>query len=269
MLNSVVCRAEHFFEPWYREWAERLKVDDCAKSVGQRNFHRKAWEWAAVVQALFERGKLHPGARGIGFAVGTEKLPSLFASMGCTILASDVGDQAIAENWRRSGEYAGALDALYCPEFLSRPDFESKVSYSHIDMRDLSQLIPGSYDFLWSSCSFEHLGDLRKGLDFVLGSTRLLKASGVAVHTTEFNLSSDKETIEAGDTVIYRERDLRLLDGELRKIGAGLVALDLFGGTHEFDIKYDYVPYHGNGRKHVKLRISDFVCTSVLLIIQN
>lgn len=271
LSKSVVCRAEHFFEPWYGKWAERLGVDDQNAQIEQRNLHRKSWEWAAITQALFERGKLKPGMRGLCFAVGKEKLPSLFASMGCDITATDIGRDDIAANWRNTGQYAGAAKALFYEEYLSEKEFNARVTYQHADMRDLDPagIEQETYDFIWSSCSFEHLGNLEAGLDFVLNANRFLKRGGIAVHTTEFNISSNTETIESGETVIYRETDLRELERRLSRRGAKLAALDLDSGAHEYDLAYDYAPYHGNGRMHIKLKIGDFICTSVLLIVQN
>ena len=48
---------------------------------------------------------------------------------------------------------------------------------------------------LWSSCSLEHLGSISHGIEFILNSLKCLKQHGVAVHTTEFNLSSNEETL--------------------------------------------------------------------------
>ena len=35
--------------------------------------------------------------------------------------------------------------------------------------------------------------------------TRCIKRGGVAVHTTEFNLSSNEETVENGNSALYGE----------------------------------------------------------------
>lgn len=138
-----------------------------------------------------------------------------------------------------------------------------------MDMNDVAGQYIGEFDFAWSSCSLEHLGSLGNGVEFIKNSVRMLKPGGVAVHTTEFNLSSDDSTITKGDTVVYREKDLRQIERDLRSMDAGLCELDLYGGDHEYDIKADYAPYHANGREHTKLRIGSYVCTSVLLIVQN
>ena len=269
MLKSLVCRLAEFEQPWFGYWARLLDVDTPHLPLAERNIHRKVWEWVCIAQALHERGVLRPGAKGLGFAVGRERLPALFASCGAEVVATDVGDPVVAENWRASGEYEGRVDGLFFADLLSREAFDRLVSYRHVDMRDLSGFAPESVDFAWSACSMEHLGTLEAGIEFVMASTRLLRLGGVAVHTTEYNLSSVDATVEAGETVIYRCSDLERLDARLRGIGAGLTTLDLDPGTHEYDIKYDYEPYHRNGRRHLKLRLAGYVSTSVLLIVQN
>lgn len=259
MLQSVVCRSEHFEEPWYARW----------RSVtGFTTKTRKMWEWHAIAQALSERGKLRPGMSGIGFAVGREPLTSLFAAQGVVVLASDAGgDGEAAQHWRATR--ADTPEAIFKPELVDRSEFDQLVTFRPIDMTDLSKLEPGAYDFCWSSCAMEHLGSLEAGLEFVLDSTRLLRTGGVGVHTTEFNLTSNDDTWDSGNVVIYRERDLMALGRSLRHMDAALVRMDLDGGTHEDDIKADYPPYFKNGRVHLKLRLGPYVSTSVLLIVQN
>ena len=75
------------------------------------------------------------------------------------------------------------------------------------------------FDFTWSSCAFEHLGNLAAGCDFVVEQMRCLAPGGVAVHTTELNVSSDDRTVESGATVLYRRRDIEDLAARLRRLG--------------------------------------------------
>lgn len=270
MLQSAVCRAEHFDQPWFEDAAlsSGLSVRDSDGTI-VKNRHRKVWEWVAIYAALRERGKLVKGSKGIGFAVGKEPLSSIFANCGATILASDLGEVELSKGWASTNQHASDLSALFFPDLVDKETFDNLVSFQQINMKSIDHLPKGEYDFTWSSCSLEHLGSLEAGMEFVKNSVRLLKKGGVAVHTTEYNLTSDDDTQESGDTVIYREQDLKQLDRDLRLMGAGLERLDLWGGTHEFDIKSDYAPYHANGRHHIKLKIGKYVSTSVLLIIQN
>ena len=272
MVGSIVCRRAHFDTPWFARWNAGFVAAPPADALrlppGVR-FHRKWWEWAAIAQALDERGMLRAGRRGCGFAVGREPLASQFAALGADILATDLGDAAASAGWSATGQHAANLDALHWPGLVGRPAFDARVRFAAQDMRALDHAALGLFDFLWSSCSFEHLGDLEVGLRFVLDSTALLRPGGVAVHTTELNLSSDDATAASGGTVIYRRRDLAALDGRLRAIGCALEPLDADAGADPEDLAYDAPPYYAHGREHIKLWLGGHVVTSVLLVIRK
>jgi hypothetical protein len=271
MLASTVCRRAHWDTPWFARW--NAFFADAAPPGGSflpnnLRYHRKVWEWAAIAQALDERDMLVPGRRGCGFAVGREPLACLFAKLGIDVMATDLGaSEGAAQSWSRSGQHAVNLDALYWPHLVDRATFDARVRFMPQDMRALEPARLGTYDFIWSACSLEHLGTLEAGLQFVLRSTELLRPGGVAVHTTEFNVSSLVNTIAAGGNVLYRRSDLDSLAARLRLLGCGMEPFDDFPGTAPEDIEYDYEPYYEHGREHVKLMISGFVSTSCLLII--
>ncbi len=76
------------------------------------------------------------------------------------------------------------------------------------------------FDFNWSSSCFEHLGTLDAGIDFVIAAVEnTLRSGGIAVHTTEYNLTSNEHTVTEGPTVIYRRRDIDELVRRLRDRG--------------------------------------------------
>ncbi len=271
MLTSMVCRRAHWDTDWYRRWDP---IFTGSSPTGEHFvpprvvYHRKVWEWAAIAQALEERGMLAPGTRGCGFAVGREPLASLFAAKGLEILATDLGaDDTVAKTWSSAGQHAANLDALYWEKIVDRPTFDARVRFMPQDMRALRPAELGTHDFIWSACSFEHLGSLEAGLDFVLRSTELLRPGGIAVHTTEINLSDTEDTVFTGDSVIYRRRDFDTLAARLRRIGCGMERLDDFAGTDPEDIEYDYEPYYQHGRAHIKLMLGGFVTTSCLIIV--
>jgi SAM-dependent methyltransferase len=268
---SSVCRYEHFFADWYQRWAPRLKLDrpDLDPNSTVALVQRKAWEWCAIAQAMEERGMLVPGKSGCGFAVGTEPLPSSFAARGVQILATDQPLTASVTPWATGNQHAASLEALYHPDIIDLETFERNVRFKPVDMRDLDLPWETTYDFIWSSCSLEHLGTLEAGMTYVLKAMELVKPGGVAVHTTEFNLSSNLETVEEGANVIYRRQDLERLDGRLRRLSCGLSQLDLYGGDHQYDIEFDYPPYFTHGRNHVKLLLDGYVATSVIMVIRK
>ena len=136
-------------------------------------------------------------------------------------------------------------------------------------MLDISKLPKKHFDFLWSSCAIEHLGSLEDGLTFVRNSLDCIKPGGIAVHTTEYNVSSNDQTIEVGPSVIYRRKDLESLDRSLRAEGGAIENLDFEAGAEPHDIGFDYPPYYTNGRQHIKLRLDEYISTSILLIIRK
>jgi hypothetical protein len=269
MLTSKVCRYADFFEEWYLRWAEDLYVEYDPRTTKRedRNLYRKAWEWCAIAEALQQRGMLQPGRTGLGFAVGREPMASMFAAKGVSVLGTDLAVDA--GNWANTNEYAASLEALYHPRLVNRDAFDANVKFQPADMRDLSSLTGQSFDFVWSSCSFEHLGSLEAGLRFVVNAMGLIKPGGIAVHTTEYNVSSNDATLDSGDSVIYRRRDIEDLGYALRSVTSGLEAVDFESGADRHDLEFDYPPYFQTGRKHVKLLLGPYISTSILLIIQK
>lgn len=271
LLSSIVCQRAHWDTPWFERWnAFFANAAPTGGSFLPNNlrFHRKVWEWAAIAQALHERGMMEPGRRGCGFAVGREPLACLFAKHGVDVMATDLGaGEGTSGRWSESGQHAASLDALYWPHLIDRPTFDRHVRFMPQDMTKLEPERLGTYDFIWSACSLEHLGTLEAGIQFALRSTEILKPGGIAVHTTEFNLSSTEATVAEGGNVLYRKRDFESLAARLRLIGCGLERFDDFAGTAPEDVEYDWEPYYEHGREHIKLMIDGFVSTSCLLII--
>ena len=269
MPSSKVCRYEDFHARWYLDWAERLQPEPSGQDLDRpdRNISRKAWEWCAVATALQERGFLEPGRKGLGFAVGSEPLSSLFASEAVDVLATDLGVDAAT--WSTTNEHAKSAEHLFHPNLVDREIFERHVRFQAADMRDLTSFKSEDVDFVWSSCSFEHLGSLEAGLQFVIAGMRLVKPGGIAIHTTEFNVGSNDDTWDTGPSVIYRKRDIQELGYRLRLASSALEHVDFDAGTHRHDIEYDYPPYFKHGRKHVKLLLGPHISTSILLVIRK
>lgn len=227
--------------------------------------HRKMWEWLFICQALAERGMLAPGRRGLGFGVGREPLVSLFADLGCTVLATDLPSaDAAAAGWVLGEQYSGGLDGLNECGLCQPEVFAERVTYRNVNMTRIPADLRG-FDFTWSSCALEHLGSLEAGESFLVAQLRCLRPGGVAVHTTELNVSSDLETIQEGGTVLYRRHDLVELCRQLRRRGYR-IALDLTEGTTAEDRHVDVPPFTN---VHLRTALGEFVTTSVALIIER
>lgn len=267
-VSSSICKYEDIGSDWYRKWAKPLEIAPVAYGETPRDY-RKAWEWAAILEALMQRGKLAHGKKGIGFAVGTEALPSIMAAHGVTVLASDLPEDEQVADWSSNNQHATTADANFRAKLIDRADYDRFVSFQPVNMAKLDNLGSEAFDFAWSSCAFEHIGDLEDGLSFVINAMRLLKPGGVAVHTTEINLSSNDETMTDRHMCIYRKRDIEELDRRLRKIRCGIEAINWDAGCHANDLNYDVPPYFVSGRPHVKLELGGFITTSCLIVVRK
>ena len=248
--------ARDFLHPEYQKF--------CRIYHEQMTLHRKQWEFAFIYERLRKAGVLCPGTRGLGFGVGTEKLPSFFASLGIHITATDA---APGQNWAGSSDVSDHKSRLFQPDMIDLESFDNRVSFEYCDMNDIPSHLT-DYDFCWSSCSFEHLGNLQRGIDFVINSVeQSLKVGGVACHTTELNLSSDDKTIETGGTVIYRKKDLERLCRTLIERGHWVEPLRIEPGTLPPDYFVDVPPHSHN--PHLKLLLGSYVATSVGLVVRR
>lgn len=268
-LTSRVCRQADIEHDWLRHW--------CPALFCYPLYHRKLWEDCFVLQALWEAGMLEPGRRGLGFAVGQEQLPSLFAARGLEITATDLDPaDRRARGWLASGQHSAATAAhLHHPHQLERAAFDARVSFRAVDMRRIPADL-GGYDFLWSVCALEHLGTLERGLDFVLRAMRCLKPGGVAVHTTEYNLNQQERTLGRGKTVLYQRRHLDALAARLAAEGHAMLAFDDAGGEGLLDQFVDLPPYQYHPfplgplhPPHLRLAFRGRIVTSAGIIIRK
>jgi len=260
LLSSGLCSEEQLSSRAFRYWTRALGKE--------WHLHRKLWEFCFICQALYERGMLEPAKRGLGFAVGEEPLPALFAARGCTILATDLeASDERAQAWANTSQLAVSVEKLERPDICDSRSFRERVSFTAVDMNNIPADLK-NFDFTWSSCSFEHCGSIELGSMFVLNQMNCLRPGGVAVHTTEFNLSSNEKTLTEGDTVIFRKRDIDKLVGELEGEGHSVEPVHYTVGSTDADRYIDTFPYAE--APHLKLLLADrFVSTSIALIIRK
>jgi SAM-dependent methyltransferase len=257
--SSCLCRQDSFQTPYFSYWTKKF-------GYGPR-YHRKIWEFVFICQALWERGLLKEGARGLGFGVGEEPLPAFFASEGCRITGTDMAAEAAAEaGWTASREHAAGKENMRRPGTCDDATFDANVDFRTCDMNAISDDLTG-YDFCWSACALEHLGSIEQGLAFIERSIDCLKPGGFAVHTTEYNLTSNTDTVSEGGTVLFRRRDLEELYWRLAAKGHTMAPLDLDPGYGEIDRYVDVPPYRDE--PHLKLALWGYAATSVGIIIQK
>ena len=255
---SQACTQAQFDTDAYRYW--------CGEIREAPRHHRKQWEFCYILQALGEAGMLAPGRRGLGYGVGAEPLTAVFAARGCAVVATDL-DVAEAQRigWTATNEHAGELAALNARGICPPERFAANVRFRVADMNAIPEDLR-NFDFTWSACCLEHLGSIRHGLAFIENSLATLRPGGVAVHTTELNCSSDRNTIDHAGTVLFRRRDLMALARRLASAGHEL-RLNFNLGDQPLDLHVDAPPYAVDG--HLKLLLENFVTTSFGLIVRK
>jgi 2-polyprenyl-3-methyl-5-hydroxy-6-metoxy-1,4-benzoquinol methylase len=259
-ISSQLCTASQCVDDRYRRWCREMK--------SPARLARKQWEFVYTLEALSQAGMLAPGRRGLGFGCGGEPLSAVMAKHGSTVLATDLNTtEATEKGWVATNEHAATLDALNSYGICDAPRFSEFVSFEFADMNAIPERFTGAFDFVWSCCAFEHLGSIRHGLDFVKNAARCLKPGGVAVHTTEFNLSSNDETLEDPGCVIFRKRDMETLRGELESDGYRVAPCNFNPGKQPVDRHIDAPPYSPS--PHLKIKLDKYIATSIGLIVSK
>jgi hypothetical protein len=258
-VTSCLCTQRRCAGPAWDAWCRELGETS--------RMHRKLWEFVFIARALEERGLLAPGKRGLGFGVGNEPLAAAFAARGATIVATDqpAGAPGTA-HWAGADQHASRLEALNARALCPARDFGARVSFRPVDMRRVPDDL-GGFDFCWSACAFEHLGDLEAGLAFVERSVACLAPGGVAVHTTEYNTSSNDETVDRGVTVLYRRRDMEALVRRLEAAGHDVAPVDWDPGDGVLDAFVDVPPFGADA--HLRIALAGHVTTSFGIIVRR
>lgn len=256
---SQMCTATQMREPKYADWCRRLGMHPTS--------HRKQWEFIFICRALEHYGALRDGAHGLGFGVGVEPLPSVFAAAGCHIVATDLpADDDRAAAWNATDQLGASLRQIHQPNLCDEKAFLERVSYRPVDMTAIPADLTG-FDFTWSSCAYEHLGSIEAGLDFFENSLACLKPGGLAVHTTELNLSSNRDTLNQGSTVLFRRRDFEALAERLIHQGHEVIPITFDCGETDLDRVIDVPPYTND--PHLRLALLRWVATSFGMIVRK
>jgi SAM-dependent methyltransferase len=207
-LESQAASAAQCEHPAYLAW---LRVLRGGTNSGLQ-YHRKMWEWAFIAEAATQAGVLTEGNYALGFGCGTEPLPALFASRGLRVVATDMPADAGDPEWDLTAQLMRGLESLSAPSIISDEELARRVSVRPVDMTRLPDDL-GRPNLTWSSCVIEHLGSPTLAMDFVMSSARLLAPGGLAVHTTEYELTRRTETVDYGHCAVFRLQDFEeLLD---------------------------------------------------------
>lgn len=258
-LGWQLVTASQFNESEYVRWINKLNLEF--------SYNRKQWEWIYILNALEKSGLLMPGKKGLGFGCGNEPIVSAIASCGAEVMATDLNlSEAKSKGWVSGNMYSQNIDELNKFGICETQKFNELVEFRSCDMTNISPEFH-DYDFLWSSCALEHLGSLSNGIDFIKNSLKCLKPGGIAVHTTEFNLSCENKTLDSGPVVLYRMRDILELAKSLMLDNHEIYPISFEFGNHLNDKHIDFPPYDMSN--HLKLIYRRYITSSYGIIIKK
>lgn len=271
---GLTCRAStqaDLESAWAAHWCGQLQMPVL--------FHRKLWELAYVLQAIFEHEHIRDGARGLGFGCGVEPLPSYLAAHGVSITMTDLPPSEAAQaGWSATNQYAATVDMAYQPHLVSRERFDEKVTLRAVDMNAIPADLT-NYDFCWSICALEHLGSIERGLAFIENSLSTLRPGGLSVHTTEFNITAEGPTVDNWPTVLFQRHHFEALAARLGELGHDVATLDFGLGDRPLDRFIDLPPFHHDlpedltawlgAPAHLKVAVDGFAATCFGLIVRK
>lgn len=185
---SKVCDAADWFAPDFQE----IVREELRETL---RFHRKQWEFAMIFRALRSAGLLGPDRRGLSMGGGRELLLYAIARHVRELVVTDLYDAHTSWTEARTDDpRAFLLDSM---PFPVDPD---RLQALRMDMRHL-EFPDASFDFAYSACAFEHIGEWPDFLGHLLEVHRVLRPGGVYALTTEFHYGP--ETIEHPGNYVF------------------------------------------------------------------
>jgi FkbM family methyltransferase len=259
--KSEVISEKRFKETNYFLWMNFLR--DAPR------LHSKQFQNYAIMEAansILDLGSTN--VKAIGFGVGIEPIPAGLAKLGFDVLATDYLDGEIAYEWKNTDQLVSSPEDLNGRGILTKSEFMSKVKFMNMDMNKIPLEFDNRFDFVWSSCALGHIGGYQNGLDFILRSVELLKPGGIALHTTELDVSPGESKFESPTLSLYRERDLRELINNLKSRG---YQVDQFSNDGKWDGQserfVDREPW--GDRPHIRIQVLGREVLSLVLKIQR
>ena len=171
-LSKICDAADWFDQDFQRIVAEELR--EPAK------FHRKQWEFAMIYMALENLGYLKNDKLGLSMGGGCERVLYSIANKVKKLYVTDLYS---SDNDWDTARTSDPNDFIK----LNKP-FEvddSRFEAIRMDMRDL-KFQDDTFDFCYSSCAVEHIGDYKDFITHLNEVHRVLKDGGIYVLTTEF-----------------------------------------------------------------------------------
>jgi FkbM family methyltransferase len=258
---SEIVSERRFKERNYFLWMDFLKE--------KPKLHSKQFQYYAIMEAANDvLGNLETNKSAIGFGVGVEPIPAGLGRLGFQVTATDFLEGEIASAWFNTSQLAASAQDLNTREILSAAEFNARVSFKSMDMNNIPESFENCFDFVWSTCALGHIGGYQKGLDFIFNSAKLLRPGGIALHTTELDMSPNSDRFDSPNLSFYKIEDI--LELKVRLEGVGFEVADLNIPESWTNPSERYVVTEPWGDKpHIRIRIFDREILSLVLRIRR
>jgi len=177
-VTQKVCDAADWFDP---DMLAVIANDLREPAV----FHRKQWEFAIIFLTLRQQGFLAPDKVGLSMGAGREKLLYAIAPHVNRLVATDLYEPEATWTTVRTDDPDKFIKAAK-PWAVD----DSKLLGLRMDMRHL-EFPENTFDFCYSSCALEHIGEEHDFRQHLCEVYRVLKDGGLYVLTTEFTYGED------------------------------------------------------------------------------
>jgi SAM-dependent methyltransferase len=158
-------------------------------------FHRKQWEFAMLFRALETLGRLRPDSVGLSLGGGRELLLYAVARHVRQLVVTDLYDPHTTWAEARTDD-----PDRFVKQGKPFPVDDARLRALRMDMRQL-EFPDQSFDFAYSACAVEHIGEWPDFLRHLSEVHRVLKPGGVYAFTTELHYGP--ETIEHPNNYVF------------------------------------------------------------------
>jgi len=185
---SKICDAADWFDTEFHS----IILNELKESP---RFHRKQWEFAMIFLALKKLGFLNEDMRGLSLGGGNERVLYSIAQYVSKLIVTDLYDEDTTWDCAKTKDPDEYIK-------VSKPfDVDdSKIEALRMDMRYLD-FEDNTFDFCYSSCAIEHIGEFEDFARHLNEVYRVLKEDGVYVFTTELKIGND--TIKDENNYIF------------------------------------------------------------------
>ena len=197
--TSKICDAAYWFDS-----ESKLVIEKELREPAR--FHRKQWEFAIIFLTLKKYGLLNNQNIGLSLGGGNERVLYSIANHVKKLIVTDLYDENTSWDCARTTDPDDFIKSS-----KPFPVDDENLQAMRMDMRYLD-FEDNTFDFCYSSCAIEHIGEYQDFLQHLNEVNRVLKVGGIYVLTTE--LQFGEKTVPDPNNYIFSKEYISKLISE-------------------------------------------------------